>query len=69
MEILCHHSLIFQIWVFFIKFVHFIFLELSINPALNKILVPEFAREKLRQKGIDLDQFQPIAIPQPNLSD
>ncbi|KAJ3204754.1 regulator of ime2 [Clydaea vesicula] len=44
---------------------NFTALELSVQPELNKVLVPPHAQAALRQRGIDLDSFQPISIPQP----
>ncbi|TPX71143.1 hypothetical protein SpCBS45565_g01206 [Spizellomyces sp. 'palustris'] len=44
-------------------------LELSIQPDLNRVLVPAHAEPALRARGIDLDQFQPVPIQRPSLSD
>ncbi|KAI8994273.1 kinase-like domain-containing protein [Gaertneriomyces semiglobifer] len=44
-------------------------MELSIQPALNRTLVPTHAEAGLKSKGIDLDKFVPIPIPRPNLAD
>ncbi|KAJ3162489.1 regulator of ime2 [Geranomyces michiganensis] len=44
-------------------------LELSIQPDLNRALVPQHAEPALRAKGIDLDKFQPVKIERPTLAD
>jgi hypothetical protein len=36
------------------------FTELSIQPSLNKKLVPEHARAALLAKGLDIDNFTPM---------
>ncbi|ORZ30277.1 Pkinase-domain-containing protein [Catenaria anguillulae PL171] len=41
-------------------------MELSIRPDLNKKLVPPHAEEALRAKGIDLNNFTPEHIDNPN---
>ncbi|KAI9105370.1 protein kinase gsk3 [Phlyctochytrium arcticum] len=44
-------------------------MELSIQPDLNRALVPPHAEAALRARGIDLDTFVPIPITQPSLAD
>ncbi|KAJ3157774.1 regulator of ime2 [Geranomyces variabilis] len=44
-------------------------LELSIQPDLNRAIVPPHAEPALRAKGIDLDKFQPVKIERPTLAD
>ncbi|KAL7747378.1 glycogen synthase kinase 3 [Sorochytrium milnesiophthora] len=41
-------------------------LELSIRPDLNRKLVPQHVEPELLARGIDLNQFTPIVIPNPN---
>ena len=36
--------------------------EMSINPDLNKQLVPEWCLPELLARGIDLDNFTPIPL-------
>ncbi|KAI9146552.1 CMGC/GSK protein kinase [Paraphysoderma sedebokerense] len=43
-------------------------LELSIKPELNRRLIPSHAEPELLSRGIDLDKFVPIHIPNPNNS-
>lgn len=45
------------------------FTELSIQPDLNRTLVPPHAEPALRAKGIELDKFQPVQIQRPSLND
>jgi glycogen synthase kinase 3 beta len=44
---------------------NFTALELSIQPDLNRILVPSHAQDSLKESGIDIEKFQPIVIPSP----
>ncbi|KAI8817862.1 kinase-like domain-containing protein [Fimicolochytrium jonesii] len=44
-------------------------MELSIQPDLNRALVPPHAEAALRARGIELDTFVPVKIERPTLND
>lgn len=41
---------------------HLAFAEMSINPELNRQLVPDWCLPELLARGIDLDNFEPIPL-------